>query len=187
LAVIAGTGEQGFAARYAAALYALASEQGVLSQTIDEVAALGVLLAQDADLSRLVNSPFTDTAKIAPILSEALAAQGVSILVRNFVNVAVANRRLRDLSKIIDGFSRHVAAKRGEVVVDVTTAEKLTDSQRQALFARLTESGYGNAKLLEHVDPSLLGGMTLKIGTKLYDTSLKSRLNRLNYSLKGVA
>ncbi len=187
MAVISGTGEAGFSARYAAALYALASERGVLDQVIAEVSALGVLLAQDADLARLVSNPFTDAAKVAPALNSALAAQGISDLVRNFVNVAVTNRRLRDLPKLAAGFARYVAGRRGEVVAEVTSAQPLTDSQRQALYARLTESGYGAARLQETVDPSLLGGLILKVGPKLYDTSLKSRLNRLNYSLKGVA
>jgi len=186
LAVIAGKGEQGFAARYAAALYALASERGVLDQTITEVAGLGVLLQQNEALARLLNNHFIATDKLAPALDAVLKAEDVSELVRHFVGVVAVNRRLRELPKIIDGFARHTAAQRGEVVAEVVSAAPLTDLQRQALFARLTESGYGNAKLQEKVDPSLLGGLVLKIGPKLYDTSLKSRLNRLNYSLKGV-
>jgi F-type H+-transporting ATPase subunit delta len=72
-------------------------------------------------------------------------------------------------------------------VANVTSAHALTDLQRAQLTARLTEAGYGSIKLVEHTDASLLGGMVLKIGAKLFDTSLKSRLNRLNYSLKGAA
>jgi F-type H+-transporting ATPase subunit delta len=120
-------------------------------------------------------------------LNGALAAQGFSPLVLNFVNVAVANRRLRDLPALVSGFAAYVAAKRGEIVATVTTAHGLTDLQRTQLRARLTESGFGSVRLVELVDASLLGGMTLKIGAKLYDTSLKSRLSRLNYSLKGAA
>jgi F-type H+-transporting ATPase subunit delta len=108
-------------------------------------------------------------------------------LVLNFVNVAVTNRRLRDLPALVTGFAAYVAEKRGEIVATVTTAHALTDLQRNQLRARLTESGYGSVRLIEHLDPALLGGMTLKIGAKLFDTSLKSRLSRLNYSLKGAA
>ncbi len=178
--------EAGFAARYASALYALAFEQGVLDKTIDEMASLGRLISESDGLAQLVRAPFTDS-HTAGLLNEALKAQGFSELVRNFVNVAVANRRLRDLPALVSGFAAYVAAKRGEIVATVTTAHALTDLQRTQLRARLTEAGYGSVRLVEIVDPDLLGGMTLKIGSKLFDTSLKSRLSRLNYSLKGAA
>jgi len=178
--------EAGFAARYAAALYALAFEQGVLDQTIDEMSALGKLIADSPEFTRLIRTPFTGS-RTRDILNEALKAQGFSTLVQNFVNVAVTNRRLADLPALISGFAAYVAAKRGVITATVTTAHPLTDLQRTQLRARLTESGYGSVRLIEHLDPTLLGGMTLKIGAKLYDTSLKSRLSRLNYSLKGAA
>jgi F-type H+-transporting ATPase subunit delta len=178
--------EAGFAARYASALYALAFEQGVLDRTIDEMASLGKLITESPEFSRLIRTPFTDS-HTRGILNEALQAQGFSTLVLNFVNVAVTNRRLRDLPALVTGFAAYVAEKRGEIVATVTTAHALTDLQRNQLRARLTESGYGSVRLIEHLDPALLGGMTLKIGAKLFDTSLKSRLSRLNYSLKGAA
>jgi F-type H+-transporting ATPase subunit delta len=178
--------EAGFAARYAAALYALAFEQGVLDKTVDEMASLGKLMVESDALARLVRTPFTDS-HTAGVLNEALKAQGFSPLVLNFVNVAVTNRRLRDLPTLVAGFAAHVAAKRGEIIATVTTANPLADLQRTQLRARLTEAGYGSVRLLEVVDPALLGGMTLKIGAKLFDTSLRSRLSRLNYSLKGAA
>ena len=80
-----------------------------------------------------------------------------------------------------------MARKRGEIVADVASAHPLSDVQRAQLRARLTESGYSNVKLNERVEPALLGGLVLKIGPRIYDTSLRSRLQRLNYSLKGAA
>ena len=184
---IAGTGETGFSARYAAALYALGFERGVLAELVDQMAALGRLIAESEALRHLISNPLTDTSKAAPALDQALAAQGFLPIVRQFVAVAITNRRLRDLPKIIQGFAAYVAARRGEVVAHVDSAHELSDVQRNQLRARLTEAGYGNVRLIETVDASLLGGLVLKIGTKLYDTSLKSRLHRLNYSLKGAA
>jgi len=157
LAEITGTGETGLTARYASALYALAFEQNALNEVVEQMEALGRLIASSAPLKHLLANPLTDTAKARPALNEALMAEGFGPLVRNFVNVAVANRRLRDLPVLIAG------------------------------FARLAEAGYGNVRLVEHTDPSLLGGLVLKVGAKIFDTSLKSRLNRLNYSLKGAA
>ena len=187
MAEITGTGETGLTARYAAALYALAFEQNALNEVVEQMDALGRLIAESAPLKQLLANPLTDTAKARPALNEALTAQGFGPLVRNFVNVAVMNRRLHDLPALITGFAAYVAAKRGEVVADVASAHELTDLQRTQLRARLAEAGYGNVRLVEHTDPSLLGGLVLKVGTKIFDTSLKSRLNRLNYSLKGAA
>jgi F-type H+-transporting ATPase subunit delta len=180
-------GEAGFAARYAAALYELAFEHGVLDRVIDEMTGLGQLLAEKDGLGRLVNDRLANAASVAPVVQQALAAEGFSAIVQNFVNVAIANRRLRDLPALVAGFAAYVAGKRGEVVGYVTSAHPLSDLQRAQLHARVTQSGYGNVRLLETIDPALLGGMTLKIGPKLYDTSLKSRLERLTYALKGAA
>ncbi len=184
---VSGTGQTGLSARYAAALYALASEQGALPETVDQMAELGRSIRESEDFRRLIANPGTDSRTAAPILAKALESQGFSALVRNFVQVVLANRRLRDLPSLVTGFGAYAAAKRGEVVAEITSAHPLSDVQRNQLRARLTESGYGNVRLTEHTDASLLGGFQLKIGSKLYDTSLKSRLNRLNYSLKGAA
>jgi F-type H+-transporting ATPase subunit delta len=187
LVEITGTGETGLTARYAAALYALAFEQNALNQVVEQMRALSLLIEHSKPLAALIANPLTDIRKAAPALDEALAAQGVLPLVRNFVQVVVANRRLRDLPALLQGFEAYAAAKRGETLAIVTTAHRLNDTQRHALLARLVESGHGTVNLAERIDPSLLGGLQLQIGTKLYDTSLKSRLNRLNYSLKGAA
>jgi F-type H+-transporting ATPase subunit delta len=182
-----GTGETGLSARYSAALYALAFDQNILNEVIDQMASLGQLIRESGDLRRLLGNPLTDAARVAPVLTKALSEQGFLPIIRNFVNVVITNRRLRDLPRLIDGFAAYVAARRGETVADVTSAHALTDLQRTQLRARLTEAGFSGVKLIEHTDASLLGGLLLKIGAKLYDTSLKSRLNRLNYSLKGAA
>ncbi len=180
-------GETGFAARYAAALYALAFEEKKLDQVVDEMAALARLMAESDDLRRYIGTPLTDAAKAAPVVDEILEKQGFSTLFRHFVGVAVTNRRLRDLPALAAGFAAYVARKRGEMVADVASAHPLSDVQRTQLRARLTESGYSNVKLNEHVDAALLGGLVLKIGPRIFDTSLRSRLQRLNYSLKGAA
>ena len=180
-------GETGFAARYATALYALAFEEKRLDQVVDEMAALGRLIGESADLRRYIGTPLTDAGKAAPVVDEILEKQGFSSLVRRFVGIAIRNRRLRDLPALVAGFAAYVARKRGEIVADVASAHPLSDVQRAQLRARLTESGYSNVKLNERVEPALLGGLVLKIGPRIYDTSLRSRLQRLNYSLNGAA
>ncbi|WP_297366872.1 ATP synthase F1 subunit delta [Acidocella sp.] len=184
---ITGTGETGLSARYAAALYALAFEKNALNEVVEQMEALGRLIGESPALKALLANPLTNSKTAAPVLNEALTAQGFGELVRHFVQVVVANRRLRDLPALVAGFAAYVARKRGEMVADVTTAHPLTDVQRAQLHARLAEAGYGTVRLTERTDPAILGGLVLKIGSKLFDTSLKSRLNRLNFSLKGAA
>jgi F-type H+-transporting ATPase subunit delta len=148
------TGETGLSARYAAALYALAAEQGVLDETVDQMAALGRLITESDAFARLVKDRLLDARQAAGPLDKVLEAQGFSHLIRNFVGVIAANRRLRDLAELVSGFAAYAAAKRGEVIASVASAHPLTDLQRVQLRARLTEAGYGTVRLDEHIDPS---------------------------------
>ena len=177
----------GVADRYAAALYAYASEQNALDAVVSEMEGLHRLIDASADFRRLLESPLIDIAQSRRAALAVLEAEGVGRIVRDFVGVVANNRRLRVLPTIVGAFAALVAQKRGVVTADVTTAHPLTDVQRQSLRARLIEAGYGNVNMNEHVDPTLLGGLVVKIGARLYDTSLKSRLQRLQYAMKGAA
>ena len=177
----------GLADRYAAALYAQAEEIGQLDRTVDEMDALGRLIDQSPDLRRLLGSPLFDVKQTREATMAALEGQGFGELVRNFVGVVANNRRLAALRQIVGSFARLVAQKRGVVTAHVATAHGLSDVQREQLRARLIEAGYGNVDIDDSVDSSLLGGMVVRIGARLYDTSLKSRLQRLQYAMKGAA
>jgi F-type H+-transporting ATPase subunit delta len=98
-----------------------------------------------------------------------------------------SNRRLARLRAIVSAFLTLVAEKRGVVGAQVITAHPLSVVQREALRARLIEAGYGQVNIEEHVDPSLLGGLTVRIGARLFDSSIKSSLQRLQYAMKGAA
>jgi F-type H+-transporting ATPase subunit delta len=177
----------GLPGRYAAALYALADEQHVLDAVVAEMDALGRLIDQSADLRRLLGSPLVDTATAQKAMHAVLSDQGFGKMVQDFVGVVVTNRRLSVLRLVVSTFAALVAEKRGIVVAQVETAHELTDVQEQQLRARLIEAGYSNVELVKRVDPTLLGGLIVKIGARLYDTSLKSRLQRLQYAMKGAA
>jgi F-type H+-transporting ATPase subunit delta len=181
------TGETPLSTRYAAALYALADEQNALNETVEQMAGLGQLIRESDAFSKLISTRILDARQAAGPVDAVLKQQGFSTLIRHFVGVVIANRRLQDLPGLVAGFAAYAAAKRGEVVASVASAYPLSDLQRVQIHARLTQAGYSSVRLLETVDPSLLGGLTLKIGPKLYDTTLKSRLQRLQYSLKGAA
>ncbi len=176
----------GLAGRYAAALYDLADDEGILDQTVDQAENLGRLIDSNTDFRLLCESPLIDIAQGTAAARAVLQAEGFSPIIVRFVCVIAANRRLNRLRPIIAAFASLVAQKRGVITAQVTTAHRLTDVQREALRARLIESGYGRVNIDEHVDPALLGGLVVKIGARLYDTSLKSRLQRLKYAMKGA-
>lgn len=177
----------GVADRYATALYAQADETGQLDQTVSEMEALARLVDQSADLRRLLMSPLIDVTHAREAASAVLQAQGFGKLVQDFVGVVANNRRLPALRTIIEAFATLVAERRGVVVAHVQTAHPLSDVQREQLRARLIEAGYGAVDIKDTVDPALLGGLVVRIGARLYDTSLKSRLQRLQYAMKGAA
>jgi F-type H+-transporting ATPase subunit delta len=97
------------------------------------------------------------------------------------------NRRLNHLREIVQAFGALVAERRGIVTAHVASAHPLNDVQRQQLRARLIEAGFGNVNIHESLQPELLGGLVVRVGARLYDTSLKSRLQRLQYAMKGAA
>jgi F-type H+-transporting ATPase subunit delta len=175
------------AGRYATALYAHAEDQQALDATIEEVTALGRLIDEVEDLRTVLDSPLIDVNTSGRAVREVLQRQGFGKIVQDFVAVVVANRRARALRSIVGAFAALVAEKRGVVVAEVQTAHPLTELQEQQLRARLIEAGYSRVNIVKRVDPSLLGGLIVKVGARLYDTSLKSRLQRLQYAMKGAA
>lgn len=177
----------GVADRYAAALYALADEHRVLDTVVAEMEGLGQLIDSSADFRRLLASPLIDV-KTATAASQAVLTQeGFGKEVRDFVGVIAVNRRLNVLRDVVAAFATLVAERRGIITAHVSSAHPLSDVQRQQLRARLIEAGYGNVNINERVDADLLGGLVVRIGARLYDTSLKSRLQRLQYAMKGAA
>lgn len=177
----------GVADRYANALYAQADDTGALDQTVGEMDALGRLIDESADLRRLLSSPLIDLNEGRTAVLAVLEGQGFSKLVRDFVGVVANNRRLAALRRIVTAFAALAAQKRGIVVAHVESAHALSDVQREQLRARLIEAGYGTVNIQETIDPSLLGGLVVRIGARLYDSSLKSRLQRLQHAMRGAA
>jgi F-type H+-transporting ATPase subunit delta len=177
----------GLTDRYAAALYSLADDQNALDAVVAQMDGLGRLIDQSPELRRLLASPLVDVNAAQRALRAVLVSQGFGKLVQDFVGVVVSNRRTAALRAIIVAFAELVAQRRGVVVAEVQTAHPLTDLQEQQLRARLIESGYGRVDIVKKIDPGLLGGLVVKIGARLFDSSLKSRLQRLQYAMKGAA
>ena len=178
----------GLADRYAAALYAHADDAHALDAVVAEMDQLGRLIDASADFRRLLGSPLIDVHQARKAALAVLEQEGFGKPVRDFVGVVANNRRLRNLRADRRAPSpRWSRDKRGVVTAHVASAHPLNDVQRQQLRARLIEAGYGNVNIVEQVEPDLLGGLVVRIGARLYDTSLKSRLQRLQYAMKGAA
>ena len=177
----------GLADRYAAALYAHADESNALDPVVAEMDSLAKLIDSSPEFRRLIESPLLDVVTQTKAATAVLEQQGFGKPVRDFVGVIAANRRLRALREIIGAFGSLVADRRGIVTAHVLSATPLNELQRQQLRARLIEAGYGNVNSDEQGQPDLLGGLIVRIGARLYDTSLKSRLQRLQYAMKGAA
>jgi F-type H+-transporting ATPase subunit delta len=177
----------GLADRYASALYAHAEDAKSLDTVVSEMQSLGEMIDRSADFRRLLESPLIDVNTATKAALAVLDQEGFSKPIRDFVGVVTANRRLRALREIVSAFASLVANRRGIITAEVASAHPLNDVQRQQLRARLIEAGYGNVNIREKVEPDLLGGLVVKIGARLYDTSLKSRLQRLQYAMRGAA
>ena len=180
------TGVTGLAERYAAALFELADEGKALDQTAADLEALRALLAESAELRRLVRSPVLTRAEQGAAIAAVAERVGVQTLTRNFLGLLAKNRRLFALPQMIDGFLRTLRTRRGEVTAEVVTAQALEPQQREAIAEQLRRSVGRKVAVEIKVDPSLLGGLVVKVGSRMVDASLKSKLKRLELAMKGI-
>lgn len=176
----------GVAERYALSLFELARDGGSVDTVESELTAFGGLIEDNADFRRLVVSPsFTSEEQLAAI-SGVVAETRPSQLTGNFLKVIAANRRLFALPAMIRSFKAMAAVHRGEVEAEVTTAQPLDDGQRQELRQTLGSYAGKSVTMRESVDPAILGGLIVKIGSRQIDTSLRTKLNSLKLALKEV-
>ncbi len=181
------TGISGIAGRYATALYELADEQKALDAVKADLDAVGGLIAESADLRLLIRSPvFTrqdQSRAVAAILEQA----GISELVRRFVAVVADNRRLFALPSMIAAYSALLAERRGEVTAEVTSAVPLGETQVSAIDDVLRRAVGSKVAVDTRVDPGIIGGLIVKVGSRMIDNSLKTKLQRLQVAMKGVS
>jgi F-type H+-transporting ATPase subunit delta len=174
------------AGRYAAALFELAKEQKQLDQVARDVAAFLAMLEVSADLVRLVRSPVISAQAQARALEAILAKAGISGFTGNFLKLIVRNRRLFAVADMLKAFQSLLARERGEVSADVASAHPLSPEQMQVLSDSLKTSIGKNVQIRTRVDPNLLGGLIVKVGSKMIDSSLRTKLNNLKVAMKGI-
>jgi len=174
----------GAAGRYASAIFDLARESNALDSMESDFTALNGLISDSDDLSRVVNSAAYSRDNQQKAMSAIMSKAGMSDLASRFVSLMVSKGRLGALPGAIAGFNELLADHRAETVAEVTSATPLTDEQRDKLAANLKSSFGKDVKIDASVDPSLLGGLIVKIGSKMIDNSLKAKLSGLQLAMK---
>lgn len=174
------------AGRYAQALFELAREEGSLDAVSGDIESIVGLIAESADLARLVRSPVFTREQQSAAMAEILDKAGAAKLTKNFILLTAQNRRLFMLPQIGREFARLLAAHRGEISAEVKTAHKLSDAQIADLKATLKAAHGKEPRLTVIVDPSLIAGLVVKIGSRMIDSSLKTKLANLQTVLIGA-
>ena len=173
------------AGRYASALFELASEAGTVAAVEADLETLAAALTESADLRALTTNPQIGRKAQGSAIAAVAASLGLSELTQKFLGTLAANRRLNKLADMVRAFGTIAAAQRGEVTARVTSAHALTDAQIDQLKTRLTQREGRTVKLSTTVDPDLLGGLVVTIGSKRIDGSIRTRLNSLAQAMKG--
>ena len=173
--------------RYAVALYDLAQPANALDAVAEDLIALKAAAAESAEFRHLLSNPLIPRDKKTAGAVAVAQRYETSPLTHRFIGTIGRFGRLSALVQIIDAFANLLARRRGELVADVISAKPLNDSQRQTIERTLTGSAGRNVRLNLKVDPRLLGGLQVKLGSRLVDASLATKLQRLRLAMKGSA
>jgi F-type H+-transporting ATPase subunit delta len=181
-----GTGAAGLAERYAAALFELADERGLLDGVAGDLRELRAMLAGSADLVRLIRSPVLRRGEQGDAVAALAERAGLSPLTRDFLGIVARNRRLFAVPEMIEAYLKKLADRRGEVTAEVTVAQPLDAARQAALLEQLRRAVGARVAVDVRIDPRLLGGMIVKVGSRMVDASLASRLQRLRLAMRGT-
>jgi F-type H+-transporting ATPase subunit delta len=178
----------GVAGRYASALFELADDAKSLDQVAQDLTTFRTMVGSSPDLARLLASPVIGRALQGQALLAVLDAAGIAGLTRNFIGAVAANGRARELVAMATAFLAELASRRGETTVAVTSAVPLAPAQLQQLNDALRSVlGSNKISIDARVEPEILGGLVVKVGSRLFDSSIRSKLQRLQLAMKGVA
>ncbi len=172
------------AKRYATALFELAEETGALDTVEGDLKSLGAMINQSADLSKFIASPLYSREEHTRALDALLGKAGASALTKQFIGTVAGHRRLFVLTDMIKSFGEMLAAKRGQMSAKVESAHPLNDAQLAKIKEILKGQLDSDVTLETTVDPELLGGLVVRVGSRMIDSSLRTKLNRLQLNLK---
>jgi len=172
------------AGRYAIALFDLAREANAIDAVKADLDRFDGLVAESADLRRLVRSPVFSADEQLQALSAVLARTGISGLAANFLKLVTANRRLFAARDMVKAFRELVADYKGEATAEVTVAEALKDGHLAALRDALKAVSGKEVDLDIKIDPAIIGGLVVKLGSRMVDTSLRTKLEAIRHAMK---
>jgi F-type H+-transporting ATPase subunit delta len=172
------------AGRYATALFDLAREENAIDAVKADLERFGALVAESADLNRLVRSPVFSADVQLNALSAVLERVGIGGLAAKFLKLVTANRRLFAVRDMVKAFRELVADYKGEATAEITVAEKLKDEHLGALRNALTAVSGKNVDLAIRIDPAIIGGLVVKLGSRMVDSSLRTKLNAIRHAMK---
>jgi len=176
----------GIAARYAQALFELAREDGALAALEADAEAMGAALKGSPDLAAMIASPVIGRAEQGAAIAAVAEKMGLSALFASTLALMAAKRRLFVLPQLVADVQRRIADEKGEVTAEVTSAVTLSAAQSKKLIATLKASSGKDVKLKTSVDDSLIGGLIVKLGSVMIDTSIKAKLASLQNAMKEV-
>jgi F-type H+-transporting ATPase subunit delta len=174
----------GVSGRYATALFELARDEKSIDAVKADLDRFDAMLADSADLKRLVRSPAFSAGAQSKALTAVLERAGITGISANFLKVLTANRRLFAVTDVIRAFRALVAKFKGEATADVTVAETLSDRNLDALKAALQAVTGKDVTLNVKVDRSIIGGLVVKLGSRMVDSSLRTKLNSIKHAMK---
>ena len=179
-------GVSGLAGRYAVALFDLAKEKDEIDGTEDDLIVLESMLDSSAELNRLIHSPVIAREEQGRAMAAVVEKIGLGDLTKKFIGLLARNRRLYVLRRIIRSFTELTAMARGEVTAEVASATPLSKFQLSAIADQLSREVGKDVVVRSRVDGNLLGGLVVKIGSRMVDNSLRSKLQRMKLVMKGV-
>ena len=173
------------AGRYASALFDLARDERQIESVAKSLDTVKAALAEFADFKAITTSPLVNREAASRAIGATAESLGVDPLTRRFLGVLAGNGRLSQLGAVIATFTRLAAAHRGETTAEVTSAFPLNDDQLTALKANLKARGGADVAIDAKVDPSILGGIVVRLGSRMIDASIKTKLNTLAQAMRG--
>ncbi|MGE5539551.1 MAG: F0F1 ATP synthase subunit delta [Gemmatimonas sp.] len=182
----ASSGASGLAGRYAQALFDLATERGALDAVAADLATVRRMLDDSPDFARLVRSPVIKREAAGRAIGALVKGAGFNALTGNFLGLLARNRRLFELSAMVAAFQRLLADSRGEVAAEVISATPLSERHVAAVTDALKAATGAKVALSTRVDPALLGGMIVRVGSRMVDSSLRTKLSKLELAMKGI-
>ena len=172
------------AGRYATALFDLARETNAIDAVKADLERFDALVAESADLARLVRSPVFSAAEQLQALSAVLDRAEIGGLAAQFLKLVTANRRLFAARDMVRGYRELVALHKGEATAEITVAERLKDDHVAALKSALKAVSGKDVDLNIKIDPAIIGGLVVKLGSRMVDTSLRTKLNAIRHAMK---